>query len=150
MRATGALRVVRKPLRQLRDFGASPSVSANRNSEPSTLISRQPVIVTDGDALPAVTADVAASATLVTSDSTNVLDKALSSGAVTSSKRTLSSGARLNGFLVLTGVDFGVFEMRSAVRFRWEEGAFGGFSTGAALIGASLLVALAACVCCGC
>ena len=50
-RATGAVRFLRKPVRQLRDFGASiPSVSARRNSFPSALISRQPVIVT-GDRL---------------------------------------------------------------------------------------------------
>jgi hypothetical protein len=51
IRATGAVRFFRKPVRQLRDFGASvPSVSARRKSFPSVLISRHPVIVT-GDGL---------------------------------------------------------------------------------------------------
>jgi hypothetical protein len=38
---------LKKPVRQLRDFGAStPSASVKRNVSPLVLISRQPVIVT--------------------------------------------------------------------------------------------------------
>lgn len=53
--ATDDDRLRRKPVRQLRDFGAStPSVSLNRNARSSSLISRQPVTVVTGGATLAV------------------------------------------------------------------------------------------------
>jgi len=46
-RTTGAGRFLKKPVRQLRDFGASaPSTSLRRKVSPSVLTSRQPVMVT--------------------------------------------------------------------------------------------------------
>ena len=65
MRETGADRFFKNPVRQLRALGASaPSVSVRRNSSWSTLISRQPVIVTG--ALASTNDDAGAAEALVT------------------------------------------------------------------------------------
>ena len=55
---TGAGRFFSKPVRQLRDFGAStPSALVKRNVSPSVLTSRQPVIVTSAGMTLAVESD---------------------------------------------------------------------------------------------
>ncbi len=81
--ATGAERFFRNTVRQLRALGAeAPSVSVNRKSFSSTLISRQPVIVTA--ARPRISADKAAGASAAARNSDTIRFVAASSSAVAS------------------------------------------------------------------
>lgn len=103
-RATGVDRFRRKPVRQLRAFGAStPSVSVKRNSSWLTLISRQPVIVTG--ASPDLSVDATAAAGSTGFDSGSAGFAAASS--VTGAAATAADGA----------VDFAASPLRVGVVF---------------------------------